>query len=257
MEPVRNLQSLVERAWELHDGISNEIQFGCVGLGELFRPHHRHHDAFAGSSEDPFAAERRSLIAIRDAMRALYIALLSLQKMQSRQKIELEAAGMRLEESKLFLQQRLAEYPGIAPNVLHEMLKFVNQEHNSLGISSGYPIKNDDSLENTNNVHRRHKRCIFWGIFRPCLRVLSSTWRLHNATGVLGKLVVVAASLFSAIHFYRTRDYYFQRKETCMQQMSLSHGRKERPFSNASTLEEFYLLQNFTNNPSDVFFGRG
>lgn len=76
MELEKNLQALIEKACALHDQISDEIQHSCISIGlGGFCPQH---GLCIGFAEDPFA-ERKSLIAIREALQVLENLLLSLQ----------------------------------------------------------------------------------------------------------------------------------------------------------------------------------
>lgn len=74
MEQEKTLQTLIEKAWALHDKISDEIQYSCNGLGG-FCPQH---GLCIGFAEDPFA-QWKSWIAVREALQVLENLLLSLQ----------------------------------------------------------------------------------------------------------------------------------------------------------------------------------
>lgn len=74
MEQEKTLQTLIEKAWALQDKIIDEIQYSCNGLGG-FCPQH---GLYFGFAEDPFA-QRKSWIAIREALQVLENLLLSLQ----------------------------------------------------------------------------------------------------------------------------------------------------------------------------------
>ncbi|KAL3604185.1 hypothetical protein D5086_005044 [Populus alba] len=107
MELGRNLQTLVERAWVLHDGLSEEIE----KINSSFCRFCSKHGRYCNIVETPFQ-EKEGLISIKDSLK---------ERLRSWQPIDRQESLTRLEESRLTLMEKIAQYRGRPLGVVEEL----------------------------------------------------------------------------------------------------------------------------------------
>ncbi|KAK9279746.1 hypothetical protein L1049_013428 [Liquidambar formosana] len=236
MEFNENLQSLVERAWALHESISDEINSNSVSFCRLCSEYGR----YCGIAETPFE-ERERLIAIRDSLKDVENKLIFLQRTNSWQLTDRHAALTRLEESRIGLIDKVTQHQGRALDVMTEL----NSCFGNGKTAFNWNLK--DTMEKrvkTSAASNSGKKGIL-GFVICCFRILISPWKWQKGTGLTVKLVAASASVSSLIHFYRTR-----------QQCSNSQ-RKVLSFVNSTEAGRGDFQLTISKSPLDVFNGRG
>ncbi|KAF8380104.1 hypothetical protein HHK36_027575 [Tetracentron sinense] len=235
MELHKNLQTLIKRAWILHDRITDEIQNSSIGLCR-FCSQHEH---YCGVAEAPFV-ERGRLISIRDALEVVENMFMFLQRLQSRQQIDRHTALTRLEESRLFLIEKVTEHRGRALDVMKEMHACFGDRNTTFN----WNLKASMAGKVKPTVHSGRKRRISGFLF-SCFQILFNPWKWKKTVGVAVRFLIIAASIVSTVHFHRTR-----------QQLRISY-RKDLSVMGSIETGEMGFFQPITNSPLDVFYGRG
>ncbi|XP_058100253.1 plastid division protein PDV1-like [Magnolia sinica] len=250
MEVEENLESLIERAWALHDKISDEIYISCIEFRK-FHPQHVPYGGFAESS----SAETKSLTAIREALQVLENMLLCLQRLQSQQRTERDTALMRLEESRSSLLERIAEHHGRTLDVIEDLLAFVMNKNTIWDSKNPIKEKTNVTLQDGCSIHATENRIV--AFLKSCLQFLSYPLKLKKAAGMAGRLAVVVAGMVSVIHLYQTRQHHMIRRKETMHRVKSSYGRHEHSLMKSTVLGQMGFIENTPNSHLDVFYGRG
>ncbi|KAG6748185.1 hypothetical protein POTOM_048092 [Populus tomentosa] len=140
MELRRDLQTVIERAWGLHDGLAEEIK----NINSYFCRFCSEHGRYYSIVETPFQ-EKEGLIAIKDSLKEVGSVLVILQiltfqshvrditprinkylnetsvRLRSWQPIDRQEATTRLEGSWLILMEKVAQYQGRPLGVVEEL----------------------------------------------------------------------------------------------------------------------------------------
>ena len=154
------------------------------------------------------------------------ISKFSMQKLESWQQTDQNSALAQLEETRLFLIQKVTEHQGRPLPVLQELKAlFGNQE-------SGFSWNLKEKMEEKANADNGQKRSS--NFFSSCFQILVHPWKWQKAVGVAVRLIAVS----STIHLYRTRQQYRT------SQTQFLAGKNE-------------FLPTIPNSPLDVFYGRG
>lgn len=231
MQEGEEIEEMMEKAWDLHDKMSDAISTVSKSHFLLNSIHH-HHEARTGSDNlgsfihipntqrfcaaadamqekggENQVAETRSLNTFRSTLEALEDQLHFLHIQQSQQRAERDATLTQLEESRLILLRRLTEYHGRQWDFIQEALSFSTYrgEEEDLHVSPSsylYP-----TLEQPDGAIYSEKKMIYdekigdyqKNSFNGLTRLLSisiqsvkNSDRLHKIAGVVAKAAFVA-----------------------------------------------------------------
>ncbi|KAL9385346.1 hypothetical protein Peur_022356 [Populus x canadensis] len=238
MESRRDLQTLIERAWGLHDGLAEEIKNINIYFCRFCSEHGRYYSIV----ETPFQ-EKEGLIAIKDSLKEVGNVLMILQRLRSWQPIDRQEAITRLEGSWLILMEKVAQYQGRPLAVVEELNACFSNGKTVFDwkLSEKRKIKRDGS-----NVEEE-KRMTTAGFVVCWIRMVFNQWRWQKAIGVAAKLIFVSASVSSTVKFCHGRLHC-----CCSQRkvVSLVEPVYSRTKENSTALSP-------SNSPLDVFYGRG
>ncbi|KDP28524.1 hypothetical protein JCGZ_14295 [Jatropha curcas] len=230
MELKGDLQSLIDRASALLDGLSREIK-NSNSLCNLCAQNGRFGDFADTSFED-----RDKLISIRDSLKQVRDLLVFLQRLRSWQLIDRHAAFNRLEESRTILREKVKEYKGRSDDAIKEL--------NAFDWRLNGKIKNkavEDSKVNNNNKLKRRRTGQF---IICCIRMLFEPWKWQNkAFMVAVKLAVISASISSTVRLCHAKQQYCSNPQ-----------RKVVSFVEKSST---VVIPSLSTSPLDVFYGRG
>lgn len=148
---MEDIESVLERIWDLHDKISDAIHaisrahflksIKSLNRASPDKKHPSEGDVGGGGDErkcgyvfikgfredeDAALAEAKSLNAIRSALENLEDQLESFHTIQSQQQAERDAAIARLEQSRIILAMRLSEHQGERSTVIEEAQAFIS-----------------------------------------------------------------------------------------------------------------------------------
>ncbi|CAK7348768.1 unnamed protein product [Dovyalis caffra] len=239
MELREDLQKLIERAWGLHDGLTEEIK----NINSSFCRFCSEHGRYCDRVENPFQ-EKEGLIAIKDSLNEVGNALMRLQRLRSWQPIDRQEALARLEESRLILKEKVAQHQGRPLDVVEELNECFSNGKTVFDwrLSEKKKIKGDDS-----NV-QEEKRRMTAGFVVCWIRMLFNPWRWQKAVGVAAKLILFSASISPTVKFCHSRLHCCgsQRKVLSILVEPVDSRTKE----NSTPLSP-------SNSPLDVFYGRG
>ncbi|KAJ8649464.1 hypothetical protein MRB53_002487 [Persea americana] len=253
MEQEKTLQTLIEKAWALQDKISDEIQYSCNGLGG-FCPQH---GLYFGFAEDPFA-QRKSCIAIREALQVLENLLLSLQKLQSKQQAEQYTALVRLEESRLYLLKMITEHPGRTLDVIQDMLAFLRNKINTINWNLTNPItEKADHTKQDSTIHTTKMKNGIISSLNSCFKVLSYPLNLPKATAKIASFAITAVIAVSVIHFHQMNHQHIIKGDKLIHQIDAYYGKKDNLQMNSTRAGEMGFFQSISKTSLDVLNGRG
>ncbi|XP_061968099.1 uncharacterized protein LOC133691562 isoform X2 [Populus nigra] len=235
MELGGNLQNLVERARVLHDRLNEEIE----KINSSFCRFCSEHGRYCNIVETPFQ-EKEGLISIKDSLKKVGNALMLLQRLRSWQPIDRQESLTRLEESRLTLMEKIAQYQGRPLGVVEELNAcFSNGEtafHRKLRETK--KIKGDSDIR---NEKRRENPGFCW------IRMLFNPWKWKRAAGVTAKLILISASISSTARFCQGGLFSCSSRRKVL---SLLKPIDPRTKENSTALS-------LSNSPLDVFYGRG
>ncbi|KAJ7007792.1 hypothetical protein NC653_006734 [Populus alba x Populus x berolinensis] len=235
MELGRNLQTLVERAWVLHDGLSEEIE----KINSSFCRFCSKHGRYCNIVETPFQ-EKEGLISIKDSLKEVGNALMLLQRLRSWQPIDRQESLTRLEESRLTLMEKIAQYRGRPLGVVEELNACFSSGETAFHrkLSELKKIKGDSDIR---NEKRRTNPGFCW------IRMLFNPWKWQRAAGVTAKLILISASISSTARFCQGGLFSCSSRRKVL---SLLKPIDSRTKENSTALS-------LSNSPLDVFYGRG
>ncbi|KAJ9681275.1 hypothetical protein PVL29_020247 [Vitis rotundifolia] len=226
------LQALIERARALNEKVSDEINTSCSSFCRFCSES----GCYCGDAETPFE-ERQRLIAIGDSLKNVEKMLVFLQKLESWQHMDQNSALAQLEESRLFLIQKVTQHQGRSLQVLEELnALFGNGE-------SGFGWNLKEKMEEKGDADNGQKRSS--NFFISCFQILVHPWKWKKAAGIAVRLIAVSVSISSTIHLYRTRQQYRTSQTKFLALMNSKEAGKNE------------FLFTTPNSPLDVFFGRG
>ncbi|KAI4355190.1 hypothetical protein L6164_003984 [Bauhinia variegata] len=228
MELNKDLQSLIERACNLHDRINEEINNSNVSFCKCCSEH----GWFCKISETPFE-ERERLIACRDSLKEVENLLIYIQKLRSWQLINKHAALNRLEESRSVLIEKVAQYHGRAINVIKELKALFGDE------KTGFDWILKDGNKKIEPRAQKEKRQS--SNFVLCC--IGCGWK--KAVGNAAKLIVISLSVYSTLHSYRTRHKYFRSNRNMISHMNSAQG------------QEAETMLTISNGRVNVLYGKG
>eukprot|EP00252_Welwitschia_mirabilis_P013322 TRINITY_DN29350_c0_g1_i1.p1 TRINITY_DN29350_c0_g1~~TRINITY_DN29350_c0_g1_i1.p1 ORF type:complete len:287 (+),score=49.35 TRINITY_DN29350_c0_g1_i1:305-1165(+) len=261
------MEAVLERAWDLHDKISDAIHSISRSIFLSSRLHGAQISCLR--QDEDFFVETRSLNAIRSALEVLENQLYLLHTLQNQQRVEKEAALMRLEESRLMLLKKLKEHRGRELSVIREAMAFASDKGegenirlNCNAVKTSFSNETSNSEQsNTNgdpNSVSLQRKC-FNGLnclFSLSIRKLNNTEQFLKMASVAAKVALMAASMLTILHIHhnvrkeansvaRHTDAYFQNSWYSKKQYGVSNSRRSR------THDTF----GYTN--LDVLHGRG
>ncbi|XWS35862.1 hypothetical protein CRYUN_Cryun20dG0033200 [Craigia yunnanensis] len=229
----KKLQTLIERAWALHDRLNDEIE-NCISFCRFCSDHGRYCDI----GQTPFE-ERERLIVIRDSLKEVENTLLHLQKWQSWQMIDRHSTLSRLEQSRLFLTKQVTQYQGRPLDVVKELNACFGNDN-----ETGFDRNVEGITVKKNGIQSRSRR-LFSFLF-CCIRVLLNPWKWQNTVGIAVKLILISASLSSTIQIYHRK-----------QQSYTNSQRKIISVMYSKEAEKLDTLLTISKIPLHVFCGRG
>ncbi|XP_074568556.1 plastid division protein PDV1-like isoform X2 [Curcuma longa] len=206
---MEEVEVVLERIWDLHDKISDAIHANsrahflrsvkdCRGGRDLTPLLASAVDGggdgkggfvyvkdFRVDSEDEGSgmAEARSLNAIRSALENLEDELEFFHIVQSQQRAERDAAITRLEQSRVILAMRLADYRGKKYKVIEDALAFVGDGH---GV--GQFVRPESQLGENLEGHEK-KPSMFMQVFLSSLTAAERSIRLWNCTDTISDIL--------------------------------------------------------------------
>ncbi|XVF33217.1 hypothetical protein REPUB_Repub17cG0149200 [Reevesia pubescens] len=234
----KKLQTLIERAWALHDRLNDEIEYS-INFCRFCSDHGRYCDI----GQTPFE-ERERLIAIRDSLKEVENMLLHLQKLQSWQLTDRHSALSRLEQSRLFLIKQVTQYEGRPLDVVKELSACFGND-NKTGFDRN--VKEITVKKNEGqNMSRRRRRVS--SLLICCIRILFNpwNWKWQNGVGIAVKLILISASISSTIQFYHSKQQSYSNSERKM--VSVMYSKEA---------EKLDTLLTISKMPLDVYSGRG
>ncbi|KAM7476493.1 hypothetical protein LguiB_023736 [Lonicera macranthoides] len=239
MEVNKSLQILSQKACYLFDRVNDEIYKYNESTSSFCRVCSEN-DRYCKIGETPLRFEESEiLITIRDSMKDAENMLILLQNLKLRQQRELHAAFTRLEESRVFLRQKVKQFPGKGKRV--DVIEELNAcLHDGKSV---FPWK----LKEIKMEQKIEKNRISDFLFH-CIRSLFSPWNWLSTARVGTKFVVVYASISYVFAFYQTRKNY------------KSYSRTRNIFSSVDSAikgKMNRLLLSDPNSPLDVFSGKG
>ncbi|KAL3517253.1 hypothetical protein ACH5RR_024155 [Cinchona calisaya] len=112
---LKNLNSLIERTWDLHIRMNERIHYESVSFCKQC--------LFCCGIAETKVEERRRLIAIRDSLKDFQDMLVFVQTLESSKQQHENAAFARLEASRLLLVEKINQFPvnGKEVDVLEEL----------------------------------------------------------------------------------------------------------------------------------------
>ncbi|XP_039048021.1 uncharacterized protein LOC120188675 [Hibiscus syriacus] len=230
------LQTLIERAWALHDRLNNEIDNSIS-----FCRHCSDHGRFCDIGQTPYE-ERKSLIPIRDSLKDVENTLFHFKKLQAWQLRDKHSVLCRLEQSRLFLTKQVTQYKGRPLDVVKELNACFANVDDKTSI--------DSDVEGTvkKNEGRNTRRGLSGFLF--CwLRVLFNPRKWQNAVGIAVKLILISAMLSYTVQFYHPK-----------QQSCRNSQRKlivSVMYSKEKEAEKLDSVLTISKMPLDVSCGRG
>ena len=163
-----------------------------------------------------------------------------MQRLRSWQPIDRQESLTRLEESRLTLMEKIAQYQGRPLGVVEELNAcFSNGEtafHRKL--SEIKKIKGDSNIR---NEKRRTNPGFCW------IRMLFNPWKWKRAAGVTAKLILISASISSTARFCQGGLFSCSSRRKVLSLLKPIDSRTEE---NGTALS-------LSNSPLDVFYGRG
>ncbi|KAJ6723049.1 hypothetical protein OIU74_007602 [Salix koriyanagi] len=239
MELRRDLQALIGRAWGLHDGLTEEIKNINSCFCRLCSENGRYYNIV----ETPFQ-EKEGLVAIKDSLKEVANVLMILQRLRSWQPIDRQEALARLEERRLILMEKVAQYQGRPLGVVEELNACFSNGKTVFdwNLSQKRKIKGDNF-----NV-QEEKRTKTGGFVVCWIRMLFNRWRWQKAIGVAAKLILVSASVSSTVKFCHGEPLHCcssQRKA-----LSMVEPVDSRAKENSTALS-------LSNRSLEVSYGRG
>ncbi|KAL5796063.1 hypothetical protein ACOSQ2_000883 [Xanthoceras sorbifolium] len=222
----KSLQTLIERAEDLHDRLSDEID-SSICFCRFCSGHGRYCDV----GETPFEETHR-LIAIRDSLKEVENMFIFLQKLQSRQLMDRHAALTCLAESRLYLIEQVTAYQG------RTELDVVKELNSCFGDLNEKRRAEPDAQKGKTRIAN---------FFVCCIRFCLNPWKWQKAAGIAVKLIMVSASIASTIQFYQSRQKYCSSKRRILSFVESTDADKI----------DTHTVLTISKNPLDVFYGRG
>ncbi|KAJ4851521.1 hypothetical protein Tsubulata_043459 [Turnera subulata] len=243
MELKRELQAIIERTWVLHDGLSDQIIKNGNNFYSRFCPQHGPNHCHIAKTT-PFQEEER-LIAIRDSLREVGDVLMLLQRIQCWQPKDRDAALTRLEESRLALMAKIAEYQGPPLDVVRE-LKTCFRDAETTGFT--WKLNEKGKNKTTKSATFGQEKKSMTSFLVCCVGMALNPWKWHKSVGILANLMIISASISSTVNFYHSKHT----------RRSSSQG-KFLKFVDASKDARRVDTHNMSSQryTLDVFYGRG
>ncbi|XP_057816339.1 plastid division protein PDV1 isoform X1 [Cryptomeria japonica] len=233
------MEAVMERAWDLHDKMSDAIHslckslfFSSIGNQKQMNPssHFSHSQPPhiynllsipSNSSDDDLFTEITSLNAIRNALETLENQLYLLQTLQVQQRAEKDAALMQLEESRRILLKRLKEHRGRDMSIIKEALAFASDgdeagdSHLNPNVFQDCSMAEANKALSTNKNDERHNNTA--DLQKKCqgglaylldfgYQFVKNSDNLHAVAGVVTKVALVAVSMFAIFRLQQTPD---------------------------------------------------
>ncbi|XP_010261484.1 PREDICTED: uncharacterized protein LOC104600305 [Nelumbo nucifera] len=239
MELHENLQTLIERAWTLHDRITDEIENSCTSL-RGFCSQHGYYGGLA-VAEAPVVVKQK-LIATRDALKVVENMLMFLQRLQSRQKEDRRVAFTRLEESRLSLIKRATEHPGKPLDVIQEMLALFGDENSTFH----WNTITSSTRKGKPTVERCETRSGIASYFISWVHILLNPWKWKKAARFGVRFLFLTTTILWITRLHQTR-----------QQVSCSWKKRDYFIADSAEMKKWVSYQEISNRPLDVFHGRG
>ncbi|GMI73632.1 hypothetical protein HRI_001032500 [Hibiscus trionum] len=223
----KELQTLIETAWALHDRLNHEIDSSIS-----FCRHCSDHGRYCDIGQTPFE-ERKRLIGIRDSLIDVENALLHFQKLQTWQLTDRHSVLGRLEQSRLFLIKQVTQYKGRPLDVVKELSACFGNDDNKTSVASDV----EGTGRSTGRGLSGFLFCWFSVLFNP--------WKWQNAVGVAVKLILISSTI----------QFYHSKQQSCSnsQRKSIVSGM----YSKEKEAEKLDSLLTLSKMPLDVFCGRG
>ncbi|CAN6443834.1 unnamed protein product [Victoria cruziana] len=203
---VEEIEAVLEKIWDLHDKISDAIHSVSKAYFLKSTRHQekpsKNQEGFVfmkecRSDKDEFS-EARSLNAIRTALENLEDQLEFYHTVHSQQRAERDAAIAQLEQSRLILAMKLADYHGKKYAVIEEALAFVGSvDQNFIApedLTSSQMGKNTEVLgsKGSNFVMQ---------IFSSSFNLVRKSLKLETVAGLIGNAALIAASMIAVLQF--------------------------------------------------------
>ncbi|XP_059650970.1 uncharacterized protein LOC132298586 isoform X2 [Cornus florida] len=230
MELSTNLQILTERAWALHDKISDIIHQDSISFCTLCSQHGRNCEI-----EETPQEERDRLITIRDSLKDVENMLVFLQKLKSWQMKDQYAALAHLEETRLILMERVTQYRGRAHSVIEELNAYFGDGRTAFNWNLQMQREKKNDLLGNDRIST--------SLF-SCIRSLINPWNWHSMARTAIKLIVIA-SISSTIKFNQTRQENGEERRKIISIVDSTMGGKQD------------FLFTAPNSALDVSYGRG
>lgn len=195
---LNNLQVLIERAWALQDDIGDSIQNSGTSCCWRHCSEHDHQWAVTDAPLD----ERKRLIVIRDSLKNVENRLEFLQRLNSWQQKDQQAALVKLEESRLILMDKVAQYQGRPTEVLKEL----NAYFGDAQTACNWNLKRMIQRMTEPTVQKGSSRSN--NPFVQAIRRLLDPWTWHKTAIVAVKLILVPASITYTFRSYRNMLKY-------------------------------------------------
>ena len=163
-----------------------------------------------------------------------------MQRLRSWQPIDRQESLTRLEESRLTLMEKIAQYRGRPLGVVEELNACFSDGETAFHrkLSEIKKIKGDSDIR---DEQRRTNPGFCW------IRMLFNPWKWQRAAGVTAKLILISASISSTARFCQGGLFSCSSRRKVL---SLLKPIDSRTKENTTTLS-------LSNSPLDVFYGRG
>lgn len=162
-----------------------------------------------------------------------------MQRLQSWQLRDRNAALIRLEESRSNLMEKVTQYQGRPIDVVKEL----NSCFNNGKTAFDWKLNEKMKMEAASTAHKDKGRITNFLIC--CTRMLFDPRKWQKAVGVAAKLIVVSASISSTVNFCHAR------RQCCSSQ------RKVISFVKTTDAQTKHATLSLSISPLDVLYGRG
>lgn len=225
---MEEIEAMLETIWDLHDKVSDAIHAisrahylksvkalsqpaqekkppaaaGGDGEGKCGFVFIKH---FRTEEDEAAMAEARSLNAIRTALEHLEDQLEFFHTVQSQQQVERDAAIARLEQSRIVLAMRLADYQGHKYKVIKEAMEFVGDVHDTghcVSPENLYEMLKNQSGDNLEN-HGGKRSSVLMRMLISSLALAKKSFKLGNIGCVLGNAAVFALSMLALLQLHQ------------------------------------------------------
>ncbi|XP_031503825.1 plastid division protein PDV1-like [Nymphaea colorata] len=201
---AEEIEAILEKIWDLHDKISDAIH--SVSKAHFLsstKPQEKPSKDQGGfvfmkecRSDKDELSEARSLNAIRTALENLEDHLEFYHTVQSQQRAERDAAIAQLEQSRLILAMKLADYHGKKYSVIEEALAFVGSVDENFvapeDLTRSQMSKNIEVLGSKGSN-------FLMQIFASSFNLVRRSLKLETVAGLIGNAALIAASMIAVL----------------------------------------------------------